>query len=347
MVGVNGRDRWMNGAPAPHAGQRSETAPGEWRGDFHGLVGRSAAMQRVYAQVTRVSAGDAPVLIVGETGTGKELIARAIHAASPRRNGPFLAVNCAALPRDLIESELFGYRRGAFTGAVAEHPGLIRAAASGTVLLDEVTEMSPELQAKLLRVLQEHTVRPVGSVEEVAVDVRFIASTNRHLHQALRDGLLRPDLYYRLAVSVVAVPALRDREDDLALLVEHYLGVLHQRYRDVTTSPRGMGVDALYALTRHAWPGNVRELFNVLEHAFTVSAAPCIRHADLAELVPPAPLPLPIALTPAAAVSTYADSERALIQHTLARAGGNKTRAAQQLGISRKKLYARIAKYAL
>jgi transcriptional regulator with PAS, ATPase and Fis domain len=311
------------------------------------MVGRSAAMQRVYAQVTRVAAGGAPVLIVGETGTGKELIARAIHDASPRRSGPLVAVNCAALPRDLIESELFGYRRGAFSGAVGDHPGLIRAAAGGTLLLDEVTEMSPELQAKLLRVLQEHTVRPVGSVTEMAVDVRFIGSTNRDLHQALRDGLLRPDLYYRLAVGVVSVPALRERNDDIALLVEHYLGVLHQRYSDTTASPRGIAVDALHALAQHAWPGNVRELFNVLEHAFTVSAAPCIRGTDLAELVAPMPRSAAIDDTAEGSLSTYADSERALIQHTLARAGGNKTRAAQQLGISRKKLYARIAKYAL
>jgi DNA-binding NtrC family response regulator len=190
-------------------------------------------------------------------------------------------------------------------------------------------------------------VRPVGSVSEVAVDVRFIGSTNRDLHQALRDGLLRPDLYYRLAVGVVAVPALRDRDDDIALLVEHYLGVLHQRYSDATASPRGIAVDALHALARHAWPGNVRELFNVLEHAFTISAAPCIRGTDLAALVMPAPPSDPLTTAAESAVPTYADSERALIQHTLARAGGNKSRAAQQLGISRKKLYARIAKYAL
>ena len=345
MVRIAGRDRWINCAAAPCAAPGPD--PPFRRGDFHGMVGRSAAMQRVYAQVTRVAAGGAPVLIVGETGTGKELIARAIHDASPRRSGPFVAVNCAALPRELIESELFGYRRGAFSGAMSDHPGLIRAAAGGTVLLDEVTEMSPELQAKLLRVLQEHTVRPIGSVTEVAADVRFIGSTNRDLHQALRDGLLRPDLYYRLAVGVVSVPALRERNDDIALLVEHYLGVLHQRYSDTTPSPRGIAVDALHALAQHAWPGNVRELFNVLEHAFTVSTAPCIRGTDLVELVTPRAPTAAVDDTAAGALATYADSERALIQHTLARAGGNKTRAAQQLGISRKKLYARIAKYAL
>ena len=343
--------RRMNGAAGARsvaaAARRDESlnGPVTLHGAFHGVVGRSPVMQRLFEQVARVAAGSAPVLIVGETGTGKELIARAIHDRGPRRAGPFVAVNCAALPRELIESELFGYKRGAFSGALTEHLGLVRAAAGGTVLLDEITEMSPELQAKLLRVVQELSVRPVGSIAEVAVDVRFVASTNRDPDSVLRGGVLRRDLYYRLAVGEIAVPPLRERGDDVVLLVEHYLAVLNQRYGG--TERRSLAGDALEALLHRPWPGNVRELFNVVERAFIAAPSLQIRCKDLA-LPPLASDPAPVA--PSAfrpGVSTYAETERALIVRTLDSTDGNKARAARQLGISRKRLYARIAKYAL
>ena len=320
-------------------------APG---GDFHGVVGRSSAMRQVFELIDRVALTDAPVLIVGETGTGKELIARAIHERGSRRAGPYVPINCAALPRDLIESELFGYQRGAFSGALVDHLGLIRAAGGGTVLLDEITEMSPALQAKLLRVLQEGTVRPVGSLTEMPVDVRFIASSNRDVDAALRAGHLRPDLYYRLAVGVISVPPLRERGDDVALLIDHYLAVLNQRYRTtVLTGLRGIATDALALLLSRAWPGNVRELFNVLERSFIASPAQHIQRKDLS-LSPFGEFDAaPFAASAGLPASTYAESERALIERTLDLAGGNKARAARQLGISRKRLYARIAKYEL
>jgi two-component system response regulator HydG len=320
-------------------------APG---GDFHGMVGRSSAMRQVFELIERVAMTDAPVLIVGETGTGKELVARAIHARGPRRDGPYVPINCAALPRDLIESELFGYQRGAFSGALVDHLGLIRAGSGGTVLLDEITEMSSALQAKLLRVLQEGTVRPVGSVTEVPVDVRFAASSNRDVDAALRAGHLRPDLYYRLAVGVIAVPPLRDRGDDVALLIEHYLAVLNHRHGATSLAEiRSIATDALALLFSRPWPGNVRELFNVLERSFIASPSQHIQRKDLS-LSPFGELAAaPFASSAVPLAATYAESERALIERTLDLAGGNKARAARQLGISRKRLYARIAKYEL
>jgi DNA-binding NtrC family response regulator len=310
---------------------------------FHGIVGRSPAMLRVFEQIKRIALSDAPVLVLGETGTGKELVARAIHQCGPRREGPFLALNCAALPRDLIESELFGYKRGAFSGANDEGLGLFRATTGGTLLLDEITEMGPDLQAKLLRVLQERTVRPVGSVSEESVDVRIIASSNRDPEVALSSRLLRPDLYYRLSVSTVVLPPLRHRREDIAALVEYYLSLLNQRYGEAVEGIRGVTSKAMAMLLSQPWLGNVRELFNVVENAFTMCRALHIDVDDLAltpgcavcESPPPSQLP------------TFAESERTLIERTLMSTGGNKLRAAQRLGISRKKLYAKIARYSL
>ena len=311
---------------------------------FHGVVGRSAAMQRVFEQIKRVAAGNAPVLIAGETGTGKELIARAIHTHGPRRDAAFVAVNCAALPRELIESELFGYRRGAFSGAVTNHLGLVRAAAGGTLLLDEITEMSPELQAKLLRVVQERTVRPVGSVREVPVDVRIIASTNRDPQAIVANGMLRPDLYYRLCVSMITTPPLRERGDDIPLLAEHHLAALNERYGNTVEGVRSLTSDAMSELIKWMWPGNVRELHNVLEDAFTTCSGPHIGPADLA--LPPAPATAasPQCLDEA---ETFEAGERAMVARALASTGGNKLLASRRLGISRKKLYSMLAKYGL
>jgi len=280
---------------------------------------------------------------MGETGTGKELIARAIHNEGPRRDGPFVAVNCAALPSELIESELFGYKRGAFSGAVADHVGLFRAASGGTLFLDEITEMSHELQAKLLRVVQERTVRPLGSVTEVPIDARIVTSTNRNPRDILACRVLRSDLYYRLCVSMVPVPPLRERGDDILLLTEHHLAKLNEHYGQTLPSVRGITSDALRAIVARTWPGNVRELFNALEEAFTSCATLHITPDDIPFGAPAEPADTAAAVD----TGTFAAGERALIQRALSAAQGNKARAAQHLGISRKKLYAKLAKYAL
>ena len=306
------------------------------------MVGRSAEMQRVFEQIRGLAQGIAPVLIAGETGTGKELIARAIHNEGSRRGGPFVAVNCAALPGELVESELFGYKRGAFSGAVTDHVGLFRAASRGTLFLDEITEMSRELQAKLLRVVQERTVRPLGSVTEVPIDARIITSTNRDPQEILACGVLRSDLYYRLCVSLVMIPPLRERGDDVLLLVEHHIGGLNERYRHSLPGVRGLTADAMTQIVARRWPGNVRELFNALEDAFTRCRALHISPADL----PRAALaPAGAAAASEAEAETFAAGERALIARALTATQGNKVRAARYLGISRKKLYAKLAKY--
>lgn len=338
-------ERAFDGAqhdPHPPAEEALEWAfPAPPPGVFHGIVGCSPASARIVEQITRLSACSSAVLIVGETGTGKELIARALHSAGPRRHGPFVAINCAALPRDLIESELFGFKRGAFSGAVADHLGLFRAAAGGTLLLDEITEMGAELQAKLLRVVQDMMVRPVGSVVEEALDVRVVASTNRDPTSALRCGGLRSDLYYRLSVGMIAVPPLRERRDDIAPLVAYQLNALNARYQTALGS-RGVTPDAIRSLRAAPWMGNVRELFNVLENAFTSCRSADLDVHDLG--LPVAPVEVGRSVPPAA--QTFAQGERALIERALTSTGGNKRRAAQLLGISRKKLYAKIAKYA-
>jgi two-component system, NtrC family, response regulator GlrR len=313
-------------------------------GLFYGMVGRSPTMQRLFAQIARVSSNGAPVLVLGETGTGKELVARAIHRAAPRRRGPFVALNCAALPRDLIESELFGHKRGAFSGAVREFVGLFRAAEGGTLLLDEITEMGPELQAKLLRVLQERTVRPIGATREEPVDVRVIASCNRDPEAAMRCGLLRPDLYYRLCVSPVSVPSLAERREDIPVLVEFRLAALNASAAAEGRHVRGVTERAMEMLVARSWPGNVRELFNVVENAFSMCSA-LIDRADLA-LDGVIPFPSTVSEGPAP-LPTFQESERNLIERALEMTRGNKLRAAQQLGISRKKLYAKLARYGL
>ena len=310
---------------------------------FHGMVGGSDAMQRVFAQIRRVAAGAASVLVAGETGTGKELVARAVHAVGPRRDGPFIALNCAALPREIIESELFGHKRGAFSGAVSESLGLFRAAAGGTLLLDEITEMVPELQAKLLRVLQEKAVRPVGSALEEPVDVRIIASSNRDPEDAVRSRLLRADLYYRLSVSKIMLPPLRERREDIPALVEYHVGRLNGGHRDADPRARGVSPEAMQLLFAQPWLGNVRQLFNVVEDAFTTGEG----RVGLTELALPSTEAEVAPVAPAGALLTFQETERTLIERALVLTGGNKVRAARQLGISRKKLYAKLALYRL
>jgi DNA-binding NtrC family response regulator len=331
--------RPIGGLPAVATSEPARELEGGW----HGMVGRSPVMQRVFDKIGRIASGTSPVLILGETGTGKELVARAVHRSGPRSKGPFIAVNCAALPRELIESELFGYRRGAFSGAVTECLGLFRAASGGTLLLDEITEMAPELQAKLLRVLQDRAVRPVGAVQEVAVDVRVIASTNRDPDAAMAGGVLRPDLYYRLSSSTVQVPPLRSRPEDVPLLVSHCLRLVAEQQGDARVGERRVSPAALAALQAQRWPGNVRELFNVVEDAAASTSGRDIEPGDLCCAV----LGEPAAPAPPAPITTLAAAERSLIERALAATGGNKLRAARELGISRTRLYAKLAKYGL
>jgi transcriptional regulator with PAS, ATPase and Fis domain len=321
--------------------------PASQRSRFHGLVGASEAMHQLYERIEAAGATRGTVLIVGDSGSGKELVARALHECGNRASVPFVALNCAAIPKDLIESELFGYKRGAFTGATAEYLGLFRAAEGGTLFLDEVTEMSPETQGKLLRAIQERTVRPVGSTREVPVDVRLIASTNRNPEEAVRTGQLREDLYYRLQASVIRVPPLRDRTDDIALLVDHFIALFNERLLRATPVV-GIDDDARAAMVGYSWPGNVRELANAIESAFTFGQAPLIRMRDLPPAIAGTNGPsrgLPNASR--GGIVTFAEAERDLIANALEATDGNKAMAAKMLKISRKKLYAKIAKYGL
>ncbi len=326
----------------------------EERRTFHGLVGSSSAMRRLYDRIESAGQTRGTVLIVGESGTGKELVARAIRECGADANAPFVALNCAAIPRELIESELFGYKKGAFSGANAEYLGLFRAAEGGTLFLDEVTEMAPETQSKLLRALQERTVRPVGSTREVPVDVRLIASTNRDPEEAMRSGSLRQDLYYRLQASVLKVPPLRERVEDVPALVEHFIAYFNEKLQP-KVAVVGVAEDALEAMQRYSWPGNVRELSNAIEGAFTFSHAPVIGLDDLPAAVvgcrPERPSQdsdaAPREARPALPIGSFAEAEREIIARALKTTDGNKVQAAALLRISRKKLYAKIEKYGL
>jgi DNA-binding NtrC family response regulator len=317
----------------------------ERRTVFHGIVGGSRPMQELYGRIQAAAAGGASVLISGESGTGKELVARALHECSPRRKAAFVPVNCAALPRELIESELFGHRRGAFSGATDEYTGLVRTAHGGTLFLDEVTEMPADTQAKLLRVLQDGQVRPVGATREITVDVRFVASTNRDPDEAVERGTLRSDLYYRLKVHHLRLPPLRERHDDIELLVGHFVDLFNAR-----DARRVAGVDevALRILEHHDWPGNVRELMNAIEVAFAYARGDRILASDLpSELGGNLHARSSPAATDGAAIPTFEDSERQLLERALAATNGNKLQSARILGISRKQLYAKIKKYGI
>src|SRR5919197_4997769 len=304
------------------------------------LIGNSTPMERVKEIIGKVAVTDSPVLIEGESGTGKELVAAAIHRLSARAKGPFIPVNCSAIPRDLLESEFFGHVRGAFSGAVADALGLFRGANEGTIFLDEIAELSPALQVKLLRVLQEMQVRPVGSTKAYSVDVRVIAATNRNLEQAMNAGSFRQDLFYRLNVIRIVLPPLRERRDDIPALVNHFVRRFNKRFRrDV----RGINPDALTALTAYDFPGNVRELENLIERAFAMGAREQITLADLPSLSK-----TPMASTPVTSpesVPALADVERELILKALAVFKDDKEAAARALGISRRTIYRRLKEY--
>ena len=328
--------------------REAERLPDAQRRTFRGIVGASPRMQELYRRIDAAGKTRGTVLIIGESGSGKELVARALHDAGLWSNAPFVAFNCAAIPKDLIESELFGYKKGAFSGANTEYLGLFRAAEGGTLFLDEITEMGAETQSKLLRAIQERAVRPVGSTREVPVDVRLVASTNRDPEEALRTRLLREDLYYRLQANVIRVPPLRERLDDVPLLVEHFIDLFNERLgRPIATE--GIEAPALEAMSRYRWPGNVRELSNAIEGAMTFGTGPLIRLEDLPPAISRIEMPKspnPLAAQPAG-VSTFEDTERELILRALQACDWNKVHAAAMLKISRKKLYAKINKYQL
>ena len=320
----------------------------QYKGVLVDLVGACPPMQQVYSLIRQVAPSKAAVLVVGESGTGKELVARAVHHLSPRRNGPFVAINCAAMPETLMESELFGHEKGAFTGAVERRAGCFELAQNGTLLLDELAEMPVGTQAKLLRVLEDSRVRRLGGKSEIAVDVRIIASTNKNLEEALRKGELREDLFYRLNVFQLALPPLRQREGDLPLLSEALIAGLNRKHgcRVVDVSN-----DVLDVFRRYNWPGNVRELRNVLERAVIVAGEGTITMQHL-----PRDFGQQGSSRPTQQVSdtdgvrlpvgtTVDEAEKALIQLTLRHTRNNKTRAAEILGISLKTLFNKLKEY--
>jgi transcriptional regulator with PAS, ATPase and Fis domain len=288
-----------------------------------------------------VAPTDTTVLITGESGTGKEVVARFLHRGSPRAKGPFVPVNCGAIPAELMESEFFGHVRGAFSGAVADAVGLVRSARDGTLFLDEVAELPLALQAKLLRVLQEKEVRPVGSAKTHAVDVRIISATNRDLEATVAAGRFRQDLYYRINVVRIVVPPLRKRKEDIPALVTHFLRRFNERFhRDVT----GLASNARAALMAYDFPGNVRELENVIERAYAFGARGEITRENLPAL---GEAPALAAAAPDEELPTLEEAERALIRRAVGRYGSDREKAARALGLTVRTLYRRIKKFEL
>ncbi len=302
--------------------------------DQNGILAVSAPMRAVMQLIDRAASCDTPILLVGESGTGKELLARALHRSSPRAPGPFLAVNCSAIPEPLLESELFGHRRGAFTDARADHPGLFQSAQRGTIFLDEIGDMATALQGKLLRVLQEKEVHPLGAPAPVPTDVRVVAATHRDLPALVAEGRFREDLLYRINVIEIRVPPLRERPDDVEPLVRH---LLRKHGEKIGKADWAVSDEAMAAIRRHSWPGNVRELENAIERALVLGTSPLVTLDDLPESLKrdPAPVGHP-------GGRRLADVERDHIVHTLHEVDGNKAAAARVLGLNRKTLYRKL-----
>jgi DNA-binding NtrC family response regulator len=313
--------------------EQLRTRPG-----FGGLLGVSPKMQRVYQLIEKVSQHNYPVLILGESGTGKELVARSVHFSGPRRNRAFVPVDCSALVPTLIESELFGYVKGAFTGAVHTKTGLMESAGSGTLFLDEIGDMPVDLQAKLLRALQEREVKPVGSTDRIPISTRVIAATNRDLEGAVRQGQFRQDLFFRLNVVQIKLPALRERKSDIPLLVNSFL----EKFSDSSGSARTISEDAMARLIAYDWPGNVRELENAIERAVALGSGPILHAGDLpsnlhygsGDRLPQTDELLPLE-----------ELERRAILRALREAAGDKLAAARLLGIGKTTLYRKLKQY--
>jgi transcriptional regulator with PAS, ATPase and Fis domain len=343
LVAIMLNEAALDVAAALRDRERPEEPPGR-RTSYHGIIGAASAMQELYDLLDRIAPSDSTVLIQGENGTGKELVSRAIHQASGRRDRKFVVTNCSAFNDNLLDSELFGHKRGAFTGAVADKPGLFEVADTGTFFLDEIGDMSPTLQVKVLRVLQEGTFNRVGDTDTRAVDVRIIAATNRDLSAMVAAGQFREDLYYRIHVLNVVLPALRDRRDDIPLLIEHFLA----RHRK--TRPKRLTAECAAQLNAYAWPGNVRELENEVERLVVLAGdAPTIGVELLSPRIrqwAPAEDDLPD-VTSGSLPAAVEALERRMIGAAMRRHGGNKTRAAEDLKVSRRNLIRLVQKYQL
>jgi two-component system NtrC family response regulator len=332
--------------------QRTAAAPSSApdEEDDAALIGPGEAMREVHKRIGLAAASAMPVLVLGETGTGKEMVARALHRHSARAGGPFVAINCSAIPKELLESELFGHVRGAFTGATGERLGCFRAAVGGVLLLDEIGDMALDVQAKMLRALQEGEVTPLGGHRTVKVDVRVVAATHRDLRVAVREGRFREDLLYRLDVLSIRLPPLRERLADIIPLAEHFLR--RAVPRDATEPPKSLSAEAARRLLGHPWPGNVRELRNAMERCQALVRHRVIGDADLAAALGAAPADDAAPALPAdwlegelpVAVERL---ERLLIAHALAQAQGNRAEAARRLGIHRQLLYRKLTQYGL
>jgi len=310
----------------------------ESRYDFHQLIGKSPSMQKIYDLIERISDSSSNVLITGESGTGKELVAKAIHYNGVRKEGPFVAINCAAIPETLLESELFGYKKGAFTDAKSDKKGLIFKANEGTLFLDEITEMPFTLQAKLLRVIEEREVRPLGDTNSYPIDVRIISTSNRDIASLIQQGHFRKDLYYRLKVIDIEMPPLRERKEDIPILVQHFI---HKFSKELKKAVSSVSEDALKILLNYFWPGNVRELENIIQRAITLS-----QH----EVILPDDLPASIIqkndekLFEKAMEEKFTldQLEKEYVKRVLIETGGNKSKAAERLGLDRKTLYRKL-----
>ena len=331
-IGPEPDDRSERGAArAPEPERKRDGAP------LESLIGRSPAMVEVFKEIGRVARTEMTVTLMGESGTGKELVARAIHSNSARARGPFITVNMAAIPRDLMESELYGHERGAFTGAAERRPGKFELAGGGTLFLDEIGEMPVELQAKLLRVLQEREIDRVGGSRPLPVDVRIIAATNADLSRSVEEGRFRRDLFYRLAVVPLRIPPLRERREDVPLLAAHFL----ERHNRRTGAARSFSPEALARLVGHDWPGNVRELENVVEQAAALSEGPVIRAPDIAFPAEGAPRGPAEGGSPTLA-GAVAAAERRCIEAAVLRCGGDLGRVARELAVSSTTLWRRM-----
>jgi DNA-binding NtrC family response regulator len=308
---------------------------------FENLIGKSRAMQEVFGLIEQVAGSRSTVMVYGKSGTGKELVAKAIHYNSPRSAKAFVAVNCAAIPAELLESELFGHERGAFTGAIATKVGKFELATGGTLFLDEIGHMRLDLQAKILRALQEREIERVGGTRTIKIDVRVLAATNRDLKKAIEDGTFREDLYYRLNVVPITLPDLKDRQEDIPLLANHFV----QKFApESNPAVREISKEAMAILMSHTWPGNVRELENVIERAVTLGRGPAVEPRDLPPHLAGGTNPLERALSKEA---TLEDLEKDYIAMILRRTKGHQIRAASILGIDRRTLYRKIRRFSL